>query len=515
VLKSAISRRVFIRFLNRSALSSGTLVPYLSFEGETMNRRSFLWQGLCTSLPLLARASFSQQVAALPVSKPTDADLTAFARGLTGNVFRSGDPKYEQLRKGYAAKFDARPALVVHPVNPQDVQATLSFASSNHLPLAVRCGGHSYAGYSTCEGGLVLDMSGFRSMAIAPDKGHARIGGGMLCGAVEIETARAGVAAVLGQCPSVGVGGFLLGGGVGPLMSKYRLGCDNILVADLVLADGRLVKASPHENIDLYWAIRGGGGNFGIVTEFEVALHPVSRVFAGNITLESADPRQCLRAFRDFLPMAPDELTLIALMSAEPNHKSRLEIQACYVGGQDGGEKVLAPLRHHPAVVVHDTVQLRPYLELEQMVPAEIPPSYEDHCSGFFAELDERRIEIFANAFTSAPFPVDCFLIHLHGAVTRVPEAATPFPLRRDGIACDVAAYWKAPDGQRATSEWIEALKSNLPVDEVGNYVNVMERAEESSVRRAYGANYARLQQVKARYDPHNLFSLNQNIRPA
>src|ERR1700689_2272064 len=141
-------------------------------------------------------------------------------------------------------------------------------------------------------------MSGFRRMTIATDKSHARLGGAMLCGAVEIETAMAGVATVLGQCPSVGVGGFLLGGGVGPLMSKYGLGCDNILAADLVLADGRLVKASPHENVDLYWAIRGGGGNFGIVTEFEVALHPVSKVFAGNITLESADPREFLRAFR-------------------------------------------------------------------------------------------------------------------------------------------------------------------------------------------------------------------------
>jgi FAD/FMN-containing dehydrogenase len=479
-----------------------------------MNRRSFLWQGLCSSLPFFARASFSQQVAALPVSKPSDASFTAFARGLTGTVFRPGDPKYEQLRKGYAAKFDAHPALVVHPANPHDIQATVNFASSNHLPLAVRCGGHSYAGYSTCEGGLVLDMSGLRNIAIAGDKSHARLGGGVLCGAVEIETAKEGVATVLGQCPSVGVGGFLLGGGVGPLMSKYGLGCDNILAAELVLADGRQVNASPDENPDLYWAIRGGGGNFGIVTAFDVALHPVSKVFAGDITLESADPREFLRAFRDFLPTAPDELTLIALMSKEPNHKARLEIQACYVGEKGAAEKALAPLRHHPAVV-HDTVQVRPYLELEQMTPAVIPPSYEEHCSGFFAELDEQRIEAFAHAFSGAPFPVECFFVHLHGAVTRVPVAATAFPLRRTGVTFDVAAGWKPPAGQRAASEWIEALKTKLPVDEDGNYVNVMEREGESSVRSAYGANYARLQHLKARYDPHNLFSLNQNIPPA
>ncbi|MGA8088614.1 MAG: FAD-dependent oxidoreductase [Terracidiphilus sp.] len=442
------------------------------------------------------------------------AKLTAFARGIAGTVFRPGDPKYEKRREVYAAKFAAHPALIVQPANIQDIQTSLNFANSNHLPLAIRCGGHSYAGYSTCEGGLVLDMSSFRSMTIAADKSRVRLGGGMLCGAVEIETAKAGLATVLGQCPSVGVGGFLLGGGVGPLMSKYGLGCDNILGAELVLADGHQVKANEDENPDLYWAIRGGGGNFGIVTAFDVTLHPVSNVFAGIITLESADPRTFLRAFRDFLPTAPDELTLIALMSAEPKHKPQIDIQVCYVGESAEGEKALAPLRHHSAVV-HDTVKSRPYLELEQMVPADIPPSYDEHCSGFFREFDDTRIEVLADAFLSAPCRVDCFLIHLHGAVTRVPVAATAFPLRRDGIGCDVAAYWKPPDGQQAASRWIEALKTKLPVDEDGNYVNVMEREGENGVRRAYGANYMRLQHIKARYDPHNLFSLNQNIRPA
>ncbi len=479
-----------------------------------MNRRSFLWQGMISSRQFLTKASLTQQVEALPVSKPSDAELTVFARRLSGKIFRPGDPKYEQLRKGFAAKVDAHPALVVHPVNSHDIQAPLSFATSNQLPLAVRCGGHSYAGYSTCEGGLVLDMSAFRSITVVADKSYGRIGGGTLCGAVEIETAKAGLATVLGQCPSVGVGGFLLGGGVGPLMSKYGLGCDNILAAELVLADGRQVTASPSENPDLYWAIRGGGGNFGIVTAFELALHPVTKVFAGNITLESADPREFLRVFRDSLLVAPDELTLIALMSTEPRQKPRIEIQASYVGEQPAGEKVLAPLRHHPAAV-HDTVQSRPYLELEQMVPSNIPPSYRERCGGFFAELDDRRIEILASAFASAPLPVDCFLIHLHGAVTRVPATATPFPLRRAGIACDVAAHWTPPDGQRAAKEWIESLSTKLPVDEDGNYVNNMDRVEERSVRRAYGVNYARLQHVKARYDPHNLFSLNQNIQPA
>jgi hypothetical protein len=479
-----------------------------------MNRRSFLWQGLCSSVPFFNKPSFSQQLATLRISKPSNAELTAFVRTLTGAAYHSGDPGYERLRKGYAAKFDQHPALVVHPVSAKDIQSSLRFATANHLPLAIRCGGHSYAAWSSCDNGIVLDMSGFRTIDISAAHTHTNVGGGMLCGAVEIETAKGGLAAVLGQCPSVGVGGFLLGGGVGPLMSKFGLGCDNVLAADMILADGRQVHASQIENPDLYWAIRGGGGNFGVVTSFDVALHPVSQVFAGEIVLESTDPRETLRAFRNFLPTAPDELTLIALLTAAPNHKLQLAIEVCYVGDQAAAEKALAPLRHLPTVV-QDTVAWMPYLKLEQMVPAEIPPSYEEHCSGFFSELDDRRIDIFADAFSTATFPVDCFLIHLHGAVTRVPVTATPFPLRRDGIACDVAAHWKSPASRLAARQWTEALKSKLPVNENGNYVNVMDREGENSVRRAYGANYARLQQIKARYDPHNLFSLNQNIRPA
>jgi FAD/FMN-containing dehydrogenase len=401
----------------------------------------------------------------------------------------------------------------VHPANAHDIQASLYFASSNALPLAVRCGGHSYAGYSTCEGGILLDMSGFRSIDIASDKSHARIGGGVLCGAVEIETAKSGLATVLGQCPSVGVGGLLLGGGVGPLMSKYGLGCDNVLTAELVLADGRVVKASATENPDLYWAVRGGGGNFGVVTAFDVALHPVSKVFAGGIVMASADPREFLRAFGELLAAAPDELTVIARMMAAPGDKPQLEIEVCHLGDQAEGEKALAGIRHHPTVV-HDSIRLRPYLELEQMVPANIPPSYHEHCGGFFADLS-KRIDILADAFLNAPSPVDCFLTHLHGAVTRVPVGATAFPLRRNGIACDVGAYWTPPHGQAAARKWIDAVTAKLPVDDDGTYVNGMDRVDEAAVRRAYGANYARLQQLKARYDPTNLFSLNQNIRPA
>jgi FAD binding domain/Berberine and berberine like len=479
-----------------------------------MNRRVFLWQGLCSSLPFFARFASSQQASPGGPRQLNEADIASFARGLTGSIFRPGEARYEQQREVYAAKYAAHPALIVRPAMPKDVQASLSFAKSNGLPIAVRCGGHSYAGYSVCEGGLVIDMSGLRDISIAPDQHSARLGGGMLCGRVEIETARVGTATVLGQCPSVGVGGFLLGGGISPLMSKYGLGCDNIVAADLVLADGKQIRASARENPDLYWAIRGGGGNFGVVTSFEVALHPVSTVYAGILSLQSDDARELLLAFRDAAPAVPDGLTLIAVVSAAPDRKPRIDIQVCHVGDLSQAEKALAPLRHHRALL-HDGVRTMPYLQLEQMTPASIPPSYEEHYGGFFADFDDRRVETLAHAFTNPLLPVNCFLIHLHGAVTRIPASATPFPLRREGIAIDAAAYWKPPAGRSAAIQWVEDLRVKMPADRDGNYVNVMDRVGEREVRRAYGVNYTRLQHLKAQYDPGNLFSLNQNISPA
>jgi len=444
----------------------------------------------------------------------SDSTLKAFGRRLAGTVFMPGDARYEKLRSGYAAKYASHPALIVHPLNTHDLQKTLEFVTAHQLPLAIRCGGHSYGGYSTCEGGLVIDMSGFDSIEINAAKSRARIGAGLRCGKVDMETAKTGVATVLGQCPSVGVGGYLLGGGLGPLMGKHGLGCDNVLAVEIVLADGRVVRANAEENPDLYWALRGGGGNFGIVTAFDVALHPVPIVYAGDITLEAEDPREFLRAYRDCVAMAPDDLTLIARVWAEPRKKPQITVQACYLGEEVPGKKVLAGLRQYRRVIA-DSIQMRRYLALEQTVPADIPPSYHEHAGGFFAQLDDQRIEVLASAFANVAMPSDCFLTHLHGAVARVPVDATAFPLRRSGIACDAAAYWTPPDGQKAAKEWTDALKRTLPVDADGSYVNGMDREGEDGVRRAYGTNYALLQHIKKKYDPENVFALNQNIRPA
>jgi FAD binding domain/Berberine and berberine like len=478
-----------------------------------MDRRSFVWHGFCSAALSIAAPSTARASAPGAPAPLTDAAVAAFTRTLSGTVYRSGNPKYEQLRKGYAAKVDQHPALVVHPVDAADVSAAVGFASKNRLPFAVRCGGHSYAGYSTCEGGLLLDMSGFRDLTFGQDNHSTRLGGGMLSGAVEVETAKVGRVAVLGQCPSVGVGGFLLGGGVGPLMSKYGLGCDNVAAADVVLADGQQVKASAHENPDLYWAIRGGGGNFGVVTAFEVALHPVSEVFAGHIILSSPDGRELLRALRDFAPSSPDELTLIADMGPDSDRKLNLSIQACYIGERDAAERVLAPLRRHKTVV-RDTLKSMRYLDLEQQVPMIIPPSYTENRGGFSSDLDDRTIGVLADAAANAPGTFEYTFIHLHGTPTRVPLNATAFPLLSGGFTYGITAEWEPATGPHSAMDWVDAVSEKLAADAHGNYVNVMDREDQSSVRRAYGANYTRLCELKERYDPKNLFAHNQNILP-
>jgi FAD/FMN-containing dehydrogenase len=478
-----------------------------------MDRRSFVWHTFCSAALSVAAPSRARAYASGSNAVLTDAAVAAFTRTLSGKVYRSGDPRYEQLRKGYAAKVDHHPALVVHPLNAADVSAAVGFAGKNRLPFAVRCGGHSYAGYSTCEKGLLLDMSGFRDLTFGPGNKSTRFGGGTLSGAVETATAKLGRAAVLGQCPSVGVGGYLLGGGVSPLMSKYGLGCDNVIAADVVLADGQQVSASAHQNQDLYWAIRGGGGNFGVVTAFEVALHPVSEVFAGHILLKSPDARELMRALRDFAPSAPDELTLIADMDADRDRQLNLSIQACYLGERDAAEEVLRPLRRHKRVV-RDTLKSMRYLDLEQQVPLMIPPSYTENRGGFCSDLDDRLISVLADAAASGPGTFEYTFVHLHGAPTRVPLKATAFPLRSTGFTYGITTEWDPATGPHKARAWVEALSEKLEADAHGNYVNVMDREDQSSVRRAYGANYTRLCELKQRYDPKNLFANNQNILP-
>lgn len=477
-----------------------------------MERRAFVYQGLkAVTFAFAAPAvGFAEKAVAAALKEP---EIEALTKSIAGKIYRPGAAEYEALRHGFAAKVDEHPALIAHAASAQDVAKAVDFARVHKLPLAVRGGGHSYAGYNVCEGGVVIDLSGLQDVAISEDLTSARVGGGTLSGKLELATAKVGRAAVLGQCPGVGVGGFSLGGGVGPLMSKYGLGCDNILSADVVLANGKMVVASEKQNPDLYWAIRGGGGNFGVVTAFTIALHPVSEVLAGYMSFRADTLAELLHVLREMAALATDELTLIATCGPSKGGKFSLSVQACYHGDAAKGEELLASVRKSK-LLVRDTVHVLPYIELEQEVPAHIPPMLAEGRGGFFPEMNDAIVGAMSELAATTPGIWQFTFLHLHGKPTQMKRDATAFPMRTPGFAWGVASIWTKPAEQEAAAKWVESVAMRLAPFGGGAYVNVMDREGEASVRRAYGENYARLAKLKAKYDPANLFSINQNIRP-
>lgn len=454
----------------------------------------------------------SVSASASPVQEGPAASL---ARLIAGKVFVPGSAEYALKRHGFAADVDLHPAMVVQVASARDVSAAVLFARKQQLSLAVRCGGHSYAGYSSCEGGILIDLSALNALIPSRDGRTMRVGGGALCGHVEQETAKIGRATSLGQCPGVGLGGFLLGGGVGPLMSRYGLGCDNVLAAEVVLADGRIVTASAKDHPDLYWAIRGGGGNFGVVTAFTVQLHDVATVMGGQLTFRSLEPTDLFVILRDLAAAAPDSQTLIATLVPDRKQGFFLSVQVCDAGDFSAAERGLVPFRKSP-MLVSDTVKVQSYLALEQQVPFDIPPARRENRGGFFPEMSDVVVAQLAEALATLPDRAgEITLIHLHGAVTAVATDATAFPLRRSGFAHNVAAQWSAKSGPDRAAAWVRATARALAPFGEGAYVNVMGREDNAAVRAAYAGNYARLAAVKTKYDPSNLFALNQNVQPA
>lgn len=478
-----------------------------------MHRRSFVRRlGFVAALGALPSSMLAS--AASRAATRDAGPATRLAKSLHGTIYLPGSPEYEKLRRGFAAKVDLHPAMIVHATQVEDVAAAVHFAREQALPLAVRCGGHSYAGYNSCDGGIVIDLSGLRSMSVDPQQGLVRVGGGVLSGALEQETAAHGLATVLGQCPSVGIGGFLLGGGVGPLMSRYGLGCDNVVSAELVLADGRVVTASASEHPDLFWAIRGGGGNFGVATAFTVKLHPVRDVLAGYLEYHSASPEDLLHVLRDLAEAAPDAMTLIATLVPAKGEYG-LSVQVCHVGEAAVGQAALAPLLKS-ALLKSNGVKQQPYLALERMVPFDIPPTYWENRAGFFPDLSDAVVARLAAAISHSPGLYDeLSFLHLHGAPTHVPRSATAFPMRTRGFAYGIASTWRPSTGPAEAAAWANRTADALAGFGQGAYVNVMGREGPAQVRRAYGPNYPRLAAIKRRYDPSNLFRINQNILPA
>ena len=455
---------------------------------------------------------------------PTIGDLAAQARGV---VIQPGDDRYEDARRVYNAMHDRRPSVIVQAVDTADVAAALAFGVGHGLEIAVRGGGHSVPGFGTCEGGVVIDLSPMRWVRVDPARRTVRVGGGALWGDLDHAAHAHGLATTGGIISTTGVAGLTLGGGIGHLTRRHGLSCDNLLSADVVTADGAMLTASDYQHEDLFWALRGGGGNFGIVTSLEFQLHPVAQVFGGPIFYEVADAGDVLRFYRDFIAAAPDELgAFFAWQIAPPlpfipeaRHGDALcAIVACWAGPVDEGGAMLRPLFEVAPVVGHHTGPL-PYPALNRAFDGLHPAGLQQYWkTDFVAELTDAAVA--AHLEHGPRVPVVQSTVHLYpldGAVQRVGATETAFAHRDVALACVIAGMWPDPADNEANRAWVrgyyDAVHPHAGVE--GGYVNFMADDDAERVRASYGPNYDRLVAVKDAYDPGNVFHLNQNIHPS
>jgi hypothetical protein len=443
---------------------------------------------------------------------PIEAEaIRKLSSSIVGRVITPEGSDYDAARSIFNQAFDRHPAVIVRCAGPSDVARTLEFARTRQLPLAVRAGGHSRLGFGMCDGGVVIDLSAMKRVAVDTDKRVARAEAGALVRDLDAATQRFRLAAVSGGCPTVGIAGFTLGGGEGRLMEKYGAACDNLLSAQVVTVDGREVEASPKSNPDLFWAIRGGGGNFGIVTELEYQLHPVDQVLSGCLMYPAGRIPELLQAFVKFLAAAPDEMDAFAqLLPSEQGR--RLKIDLCYCGDPLKGNDLLGSLRRLKPQ--DDNVRTMPYLEAQAAGGFLAAPVAHFQTNLFLRELGGAAIAAITTALNDAPATCKIIIVPLRGAVSRVSPTSTAFALREPGYEIDIAGVWKTPAEKAQVVRWVQGTRDSLSPLANGVYINQLGDTSDQLVRSGYGPNFARLVEIKKKYDPANVLRLNQNISP-
>jgi hypothetical protein len=427
-----------------------------------------------------------------------------------GNVITPATPDYESARQVFNRAFDRRPALIVRCAGAPDVARALEFAQKQDLPLAVRGGGHNRAGFSVCDGGVVIDLSEMNRVEVDAGKRVVRAEAGALVRDLDRSTQRFGLATTLGGCPTVGVAGLTLGGGEGLLMSKYGAACDNLISAQLVTVEGKHVDVSQNSNPDLFWAIRGGGGNFGVATALEYRLHPVTNVLAGTLVYPAGRIPELLQAFVKFVAAAPDEMNVVGqVLPSEQG--ARFQLLVCHCGSSRHGNELLRPLR--ALKPQEDNIRVASYLETQGTINPAAPAAH-FQTDLFLPELSPAAISTIISATKDAPPNTRVFIVPLYGAITRVGLSDTAFPMRQPGYELDLMGRWTAPAEKANAVQWVKSLRDNLQPFAHGVYANQLGETSEELVKAAYGPNYARLVEIKKKYDPTNLLRLNQNIKP-
>jgi len=454
--------------------------------------------------------------------------LARLAESLSGGIVTPVDDGYEEARRVWNGSIDKRPAAIVRPRGVADVMAAVRFARDHDLLVAVRSGGHSVAGHSTCDGGLVIDLGGMKGIRVDPFARRAHVQPGVVWSELDRETQAFGLATTGGLVGSTGVAGFTLGGGLGWLQRRHGLACDNLISADVVLADGSLVRASPEDDPDLLWALRGGGGNFGIVTSFELELHPVGpTVMAGMLLFPAESASELIAAYRELRDAAPDDLMLgLVLRLAPPtpflpeevHGRPIVGIAAIHCGALEDGERAISPIRSVARPIV-DLVEPRPYVQMQTMQDASWGPGLRNYWKAeFLKELPDAATGILLEHLDSITSPLSDFkFAYLGGAVGRVPEEATAFGHRDAFTILNVNARWSDPTEDGRHIAWTRSLwRAMQPFSAGGTYTNFASEDDGDRVVGSFGPKkYARLAELKRRYDPANLFRLNQNIVPA
>jgi FAD/FMN-containing dehydrogenase len=444
------------------------------------------------------------------------------------DVVTPDDPAYEQARRIWNGLIDRRPALIARPAGADEVARAVTYARAEGLPLGVRSGGHSVPGHSSVEGGLVIDLSAnLAHVAVDVETRRVRVGGGTLLGAVDGATQQHGLVVPSGHVSHTGVGGLTLGGGTGWLMRRYGLTIDSLRSVELVTPDGDVVRASADERPELFWALRGGGGNFGVVTEFEFEAHPLgTELVAGMLVYPLAQAREVLAFVRDWMEDAADELTSFPVfVTAPPQPPFPPELQGApvlavgvaFAGAIQGGLRAIEPLKRFAAPAL-DLAGPMPYLALQTMLDASVPHGLHNYNRAeWLDELTDDAISTLVEHVERISSPLSqVILARMGGAVSRVPADATAFPHREARNLLWIISAWRPDDDPDAHLQWAQEIGGAMKRYAAGGvYVNALGDEPAERVRSAYGSNWQRLAEVKRRYDPENVFRHNANIQPS
>jgi len=438
-----------------------------------------------------------------------------------GHLLQLADTGYDQARQVHNGMIDKRPALIAQCRGAADIADAVKAARELELEVAVRGGGHNVAGLSAIEGGLLIDLSLMQGIHVDPQPRTARAQGGLTWGLFNRETQLHNLATTGGVISTTGIGGLTLGGGIGWLMGKHALALDNLLSVELVLADGGVVRASEHEHPDLFWAVRGGGGNFGVAASLEYRLHPVGPAITGGLIAYPFEAAwDVLRFYRDLTASLPDEFTVFGgLVHAPDGSGTKLAaIVLCHCGPLSDGERAVEPIKGFGTPAM-DAIGPMPYCAVNAMLDGGFPRGALNYWkSQFLSGLSDDAIRTMIDCFAACPTPMGALLLeHFHGAVSRIGQTDTAFPHREEGFNLLVLAEWLEAKDNEACIAWArDSYAATLPFMGTNRYVNYLADDERGDpVVAAYGPNYRRLQQIKAKYDPDNFFRMNHNITPA